>query len=131
MENANFGTELTIDFRTDRLGDLNNQQFLIVWLKEMIKDVGMMIHEIDGKPAVLMDTWAAEGLPHTSGTSICILITTSSISCHTAIDRYNKDKGIVYLNLFSCSKFEYEDVMKSIKKHWDYPEIVKWMKIQR
>ena len=72
MENANFGSELTIDFKVD-LEHINDKEYILEFLRELIKDVDMEIHVIDNKKAILIDTWAADEIPATHGTSCCIV----------------------------------------------------------
>ena len=128
---GNFGKELQMDFTIEDLDLLNDTKHITEWVLDLIDDVGMELHHIRGEPALLIDRWAAPGLPHTEGTSLVCLITTSSISVHTAIDQQDKSKGIIYLNLFSCGDFSYDDVKKNIEKHWDGAVINKWICLDR
>ncbi len=125
-----FGKELILDVQVDK-ENINDKGHIEAWLRELIKDVRMEIHKIDGVPALVIDTWAAKEMPFTYGTSCCILISTSSISLHTAIDEHNEDRGKIYLNLFSCSEFTYEEVLANVKKHWSGVEVTRWLLLDR
>ena len=72
-----------------------------------------------------------KGMPHTAGTSATLLITTSSISFHTALDMNNKDKGVGYLDIFSCKHFTYDQVYLNLKKHFNDPTIIRWQILER
>ena len=125
-----FGKELIFDAQVDK-EHINDKEHIEAWLRDLIKAVRMEIHTIDGVPSVLIDTWAAKDMSFTYGTSCCILISTSSISLHTAIDEHNEDRGKIYLNLFSCSPFDYDEVLANIKKHWSGIEVTRWMLLDR
>lgn len=125
-----FGKELTFDAQVDK-EHINDKEHIEAWLRDLIKDVRMEIHKIDGEEAIHIDTWAAQNMPFTFGTSCCILISTSSISLHTAIDEHDETRGKIYLNLFSCSDFNYDEVIANVKKHWKGVEVTRWMLIDR
>ena len=85
-----------------------------------------------GVPAMMVDTWGEEtAMSEIHGTSMTVLITTSSLTVHTAVDLNNKEKGIIYLDLFSCKDFQYSDVIKSVNKYWSNPEILRWQLLDR
>ncbi len=128
---GNFGTMLSIDFEVTDLSKLNDKAHLTDFLRRLIEKVGMKIHVVDGKEQFLIDTWAAEGLPFTEGTSVVILLTTSSLQLHTALDLNDKSKGVIYLDLFSCADFRREDAQKVIDDCYDKPMIKRWMLIDR
>ena len=128
---GNFGRECITDFTITDLDLLNDKIHITNWVLDLIETVDMELHYIDAEPALLIDTWEAPGLPHTAGTSLTCLITTSSISVHTAIDQQDKKKGIIYLNLFSCKEFDYVDVKKNIEKHWEGAEVNKYLCLDR
>jgi len=131
---GNFGSMLTIDFEITDLEQLNDKEFITDWLKVLVSDIKMEIHQIDGpvsRPAILIDTWAAKTMPHTAGTSATLLLTSSSLSFHTAKDMHDPSKGVGYLDIFSCSDITYEMVYNNIKEHWDNPVIKRWMLIDR
>ena len=125
-----FGKELILDANVDK-DKINDKEHIEAWLRDLVKDVRMKIHEVDGVPAIMIDTWAAEDMPATYGTSCCILISTSSVSLHTAIDEHDDTKGKIYLNLFSCSDFTYDEVIANVKKHWSGVDVTRWMLLDR
>ncbi len=127
---AAFGKELIFDAKVDR-SKINDKEHIEKWLRQLVKDVRMDIHEIDGKPAILLDTWAAPDMGFTYGTSCSILITTSSVSLHTAIDDEDTTKGKIFLNLFSCADYNYDEVLANIKKHWTGVEVTRWLLLDR
>lgn len=138
---GNFGTMLTIDFEVE-LDKLNDKEHITSFLKELIEDLKMEIHEIEGGshdesgrlimvPALLIDTWAAKDMPFTFGTSVVILISASSIQLHSAVDMHDKTKGVIYLDVFSCKDVTKEQAQKSIDKYWGKPTIKRWMLIER
>jgi len=128
---GNFGTSLILDFEITDMTKLNNKEFLGEWLLDLVKDLKMSIHHIDNRPAIMIDTWAAEDMPHTNGTSATLLITTSSISFHSALDQHDKSKGIGYLDIFSCSEFGFEQVQKNVNKHFNTPLLKRWQLLER
>ncbi len=128
---GNFGSMLTIDFDVTNLEHLNDKDFLESFLRELIEDLKMKIHQVDGKDAIIIDTWTADGLPFTEGTSAVVLITTSSIQLHTAVDLHDKTKGVVYLDVFSCSDLRREQAQKTIDKFFDKPNIRRWLLLER
>jgi S-adenosylmethionine/arginine decarboxylase-like enzyme len=130
---GNFGQHLVIDFKIDDLNKLNDKEFLIMWVRTLVSDLNMNIHSIDGKDAIMMDTWGSETeRPEIHGTSCgVVLITTSSITFHTVVDTYDKNKGIIYLDIFSCKHFTREIVQKNIDIHFNKPEVIRWQLLER
>ena len=128
---GNFGSELFIDVSTTDIDMINDKKHIMKWLRSLIDDIGMDIHRIDGKEAILVDTWTPPGMDFAAGTSVSILISSSSITLHTAVDMRDKNLGVLYLNCFSCKDFQQKDVEDSIRKYWDGVTILKYLKIDR
>ena len=122
-----FGKHITLDFRIygDYIHAINDHGFLLEWLDNLVRFLDMKIHQIDDKKAILIDTWEPEGIPEAAGTSINILITTSSISVHTCIDPRDPKFGLIYLDLFSCKDYAASDVHCNVNNWWGYPQITK------
>ena len=128
---GNFGTMLSIDFEVTDLSKLNDKAHIETFLRALLDKIGMKIHVVDGKEQFMIDTWEAEGMPFTYGTSVVLLLTTSSLQMHTAFDINDKSKGVMYLDLFSCSDFRREDAQKVIDEYYSNPTIKRWMLLER
>ena len=129
--NGRFGSELILDLRTDDCNHAMESEYVRNWVCNLIEDIGMELHEMKDVPAMMTDRWAPDGIPSADGVSCISLLTTSSISVHTAIDERNKDKASIFINIFSCKDLEYDSVMKNCKYWWEGCEAVKWMKVDR
>ena len=129
--NGRFGSELILDLRTDDCNHAMESEYVRNWVCNLIEDIGMELHEMKDVPAIMTDRWAPADIPSADGVSCICLLTTSSITVHTAIDEHNKDKACIYINIFSCKDFQYDDVMKNCKNHWTGCEVMKWLKVDR
>ena len=129
--NGSFGSELILDLRTDDCNHAMDPEYVENWVRFLVGDIGMEIHQKDGVPAIIADRWAPADIPSADGVSCTCLLTTSSLTVHTAIDEHNKDKACIFVNIFSCKDFEYDDVMKNCKHWWSGCEVMKWMHIDR
>ena len=109
-----FGRELILDFTVSDLDKLCDERYIIKWVRALVQDIDMTIH----RDMIIFDTWAPKGKPEAFGTSLCTLLTTSNLSLHTAQDRENKEKGIIFLNVFSCNEFKLSDVLDNIESFW-------------
>jgi S-adenosylmethionine/arginine decarboxylase-like enzyme len=128
---GNFGTSLILDFEITDMTKLNNKEILGEWLLDLVKDLNMSLHHIDNRPAIMIDTWEPPNMPHAGGTSAILLITSSSISFHSAVDQHDKTKGVGYLDIYSCGDFTMDQVHKNIDKHFDKPLLKRWQMIDR
>ena len=129
--NGRFGAELILDLRTDDCNHAMDSEYVENWVRFLVGDIGMEIHQKEGVPAIMTDRWAPYDMPSVDGVSCICMLTTSNLSVHTAIDEHNKDKACIFVNIFSCKDFEYDDVMKNCKHWWTNCEVFKWMKIDR
>ena len=129
--NGRFGSELILDLRTDDANQAMNYTYVRNWVLSLILDIGMEIHEINGIPAIMTDKWKPDDIPSADGVSCLAMLTTSSLSVHTSIDERNKDKACIFVNIFSCKDFKYDDVMKNCRHWWEGCEVMKWMHIDR
>ena len=129
--NGRFGSELILDLRTADCNHAMECDYVRNWVRSLIGDIGMELHEMMGVPAIMTDRWAPGDIPSADGVSCVSLLTTSSLTVHTAIDEHNKDKACIYINIFSCKDFQYDDVMKNCKNHWEGLEVMKWLKVDR
>ncbi len=123
-----FGHSFHCDFETtdEYFGLLNDHLYLKEWIRTLIERIGMKIHVVDGKEALLIDTWAGEDAPETFGTSIVGFLTTSSFSVHTT------DNGILYLDIFSCRDFAPGDIIGTCMDYWGTGiSMQNWRKVTR
>ncbi len=119
-----FGYSCILEFRTTS-EKINDHEFLLAWVRDLVKSIGMEIHDVDGKPGILVDTWAARDMPTTYGTSIVGFLTSSSFSVHTAVP------GYVMLDVFSCRDFFGPEILEVIRRHWGDVSVVRWSKTPR
>ena len=128
---ARFGKELSLDFKVDDLDLINNKHHIMKWLRSLIFDIDMEIHTVDGKEQILCDTFAAPDMPFSYGTSVSLLLSSSNLSLHTSLDQFDTTKGKLFINVFSCKHFDYDDIVKNINKYWSNVEIIRWWMIDR
>jgi S-adenosylmethionine decarboxylase len=99
-----WGFQLILDCSHCNSSIVTDKDELITFVDELIKEIDMVIV---GKPMV---KHFPQRDPGKTGLSLVQLIETSSITCH-CVDK-TKD---VYLDIFSCKEFSYEDAAEFVK----------------
>ncbi|KKS11438.1 MAG: hypothetical protein UU67_C0073G0009, partial [Candidatus Daviesbacteria bacterium GW2011_GWB1_41_5] len=103
---GNYGLELIIDMKGCDLSDLSRNK-LKKFFVELCDHIDMTRH---GNPIF----WENKsGVPHLDGISGFQFIETSNVVCHPL-----PLLKAVYLNIFSCKKFDTSDALKFCKKYW-------------
>jgi S-adenosylmethionine/arginine decarboxylase-like enzyme len=103
---GNYGLELIIDMKGCDLSDLNKDK-LGRFFVELCDLIEMKRH---GDPIFWEDH---SDIPHLRGTSGLQFIETSNVVCHP-LPMLNA----VYLNIFSCKKFDTEKALEFSMKFW-------------
>ncbi len=110
-----FGQSLTIDVSTGEEDKLMSVEYMEIFVRDLIKRIRMQIHQIEGEDAILCDKWGDGVL---FGVSCCVLINTSNVSFHTTMRTADSEPSL-YLDVFSCSSFQTDEVIKTIKYYFE------------
>jgi len=121
----NFGEHLILDFATTDVHLLEDTSFFRSFTMNLIDNIGMELHYIDGVPALQVDAWGDGTL---YGTSVTAMITTSSITIHSSM---KDNKMIVFLDIFTCRAVSYDDVKKIVESRFKDVEVKRWLHLER
>ncbi len=55
--NGRWGSELILDLRTDDCNHAMDTEYVENWVRFLVGDIGMEIHEKNGVPAIITDRW--------------------------------------------------------------------------
>ena len=119
-----FGKSISIDFAIDDEEALMSLPYMEGFMRNLVKALGMKIHQINGYDVLEIDRWGAEHDPDTYGVSCVCLITTSSITFHTT-QKIGDKLPHLYLDVFSCkTDFTAEKLYDIVSDHFSHPKIV-------
>jgi S-adenosylmethionine/arginine decarboxylase-like enzyme len=119
-----FGKSLILDITTTDKDKLMNVLYLETFARNLIKAIGMEIHQINGTDGILCDKWGATDLPHTFGVSLICFLTTSSLTIHTTNEK-------MFLDIFSCKNFTDDSVMEVLNSCFNNINIQRILMIGR
>jgi len=91
---------------TDKMKDIKNVD---TWIRTLVKDIDM---QPIGEPRI---EYTAGDFPDKAGFTVVQVIVTSSIVAH-----FIDELGQIYLDVFSCKKFDVDTVKKSMQQHFGY-----------
>ena len=95
-----------------KMADYNNVN---QWIRQLVKDINM---QPIGEPRI---EYTAAEFPDKAGFTVVQVIVTSSIVAH-----FVDGLGQIYLDVFSCKKFNSDVVENSVKKHFGASKIRKY-----
>jgi S-adenosylmethionine decarboxylase len=95
-----------------KMADYNNVD---QWIRQLVKDIDM---QPIGEPRI---EYTAADFIDKAGFTVVQVIVTSSIVAH-----FVDNLGQIYLDVFSCKKFEAETVESSIQRHFGAGKIRKY-----
>ena len=102
-----WGYHLILDCKSCEIKKIINKKAILKFCKELVREIEMKAY---GKPLAVH---FAGHNPNVGGFSLVQLIETSAITGH-----FVDANGDVYLDIFSCKRFEIKKVIYMVEKHF-------------
>lgn len=109
-----FGAELILDLHDCDAASIRSRQKIDTFVRKLCRRIKMKRY---GEPLI---EHFGHKTPVTSGYSMVQLIETSCISAH-----FSEGKNSVYLNVFSCKRFDPDDATKFCKEYFGAKSVKK------